>query len=164
VRSGYRRADGSLHEVSLEPIAELAANVSCGSLSGEFRVEALGNGRFRMTMGSRSWRVCVDRDGATRHVTIEGVGEARFERESGGRRRRREAPKGSHSSPMPGTVVKVLVAPGQLVEGGQDLVVVEAMKMEIKVSAQVAGKVRAVHVAEGDRCDGGQILAEIEAS
>jgi biotin carboxyl carrier protein len=63
---------------------------------------------------------------------------------------------------MPGTVVKVLVAPGERVEKGQDLLVVEAMKMEIKVSAPVAGTVKAVRAAEGDPCDAGQVLAEVE--
>jgi biotin carboxyl carrier protein len=113
----------------------------------------------------------VDPKGESRaHVesgSISGefrVIEARFEREAAGRRRRRESSKGSHSSPMPGTVVKVLVEPGEIVESGRDLLVVEAMKMEIKVSAQMRGTVRAIHAAEGDPCDAGQILAEIDPS
>jgi biotin carboxyl carrier protein len=63
---------------------------------------------------------------------------------------------------MPGTVVKVLAKVGDLVARGQSLLVVEAMKMEIQVSAPAAGRVRAIHAAEGDPCDAGQVLAEVE--
>jgi biotin carboxyl carrier protein len=62
---------------------------------------------------------------------------------------------------MPGTVVKVEVAVGETVATGQDLVVVEAMKMEIKISTPIPGTVRAVHVREGDPCDAGQVLVEV---
>jgi biotin carboxyl carrier protein len=131
-------------------------------VSGEFRVAPLGPGRFHLTDGERTWRVCVDRDGPFRHVTIEGEGEARFEREMPGRRGARDTGGGGLSAPMPGTVVKVLVAAGDVVEKGQDLLVIEAMKMEFKISAPVAGTVSTVAAAEGDPCDAGQVLAEVE--
>jgi biotin carboxyl carrier protein len=94
-------------------------------------------------------------------ITIEGVGEARLTRVEAGRRRSREKTEGSLSSPMPGKVVKVEVAVGETVATGQDLVVVEAMKMEIKISTPIPGTVRAVHVREGDPCDAGQVLVEV---
>ena len=52
-------------------------------------------------------------------------------------------------SPMPGRVVKVLVAKGDTVEAGQGLVVLEAMKMENEVRARAPGTVGEVHVAAG---------------
>jgi glutaconyl-CoA/methylmalonyl-CoA decarboxylase subunit gamma len=52
-------------------------------------------------------------------------------------------------SPMPGRVVKVLVARGELVQTGQGLMVLEAMKMENEVRARAAGTVAQVHVTEG---------------
>ena len=52
-------------------------------------------------------------------------------------------------SPMPGRVVRVLVAAGDEVAAGQTLCVIEAMKMENEVKAKVACKVEAVHVTEG---------------
>lgn len=57
-------------------------------------------------------------------------------------------------SPMPGRVVKVLVAMGEVVEAGQGLLVLEAMKMENEVRARVAGTVAEVHVAAGATVDG----------
>jgi biotin carboxyl carrier protein len=162
MRHVYRRRDGRGVEVRVETRSAVSAHVECGELSGELTVTPLGPGRFRISDGARAWTAWVDRDGARRHVTVEGLGEVRLEREQPGRRRRREAAAGSLASPMPGTVVKVLVSAGDRVERGQDLLVVEAMKMEIKVSAPVAGTVKAVRAAEGDPCDAGQVLAEVE--
>ena len=59
------------------------------------------------------------------------------------------------TAPMPGTVIRVLVAVGDTVEPRQPLVVIEAMKMETPLSSPYAASVRAVHVAEGDRVAGG---------
>jgi len=162
VKAVYRRVGGDAHEVMVDAKGPLVAVAESGSVSGEFRLVPLGPGRFRMSDGERTWRVCVDRDGDFRHVTIEGCGEARFEREVPGRRGARDAAAGGLSSPMPGTVVKVLVEAGDVVAKGQDLVVVEAMKMEIRISAPVAGTVKALAAREGASCDGGQILVEVE--
>ena len=63
---------------------------------------------------------------------------------------------------MPGTVIKVLVAPGDRVEPRQTLLVLEAMKMETPVVSPYAAVVRTVHVAEGDRVAGGAVLVELE--
>lgn len=52
-------------------------------------------------------------------------------------------------SPMPGRIVRVLVAEGDAVDAGQPLVVVEAMKMENELKAPSAGTIAKVFVAEG---------------
>jgi glutaconyl-CoA/methylmalonyl-CoA decarboxylase subunit gamma len=57
-------------------------------------------------------------------------------------------------SPMPGRVVKVLVAKGDAVAAGGGLVVLEAMKMENEVKAKVAGTVAEVHVTAGATVEG----------
>jgi acetyl/propionyl-CoA carboxylase alpha subunit len=65
-------------------------------------------------------------------------------------------------APMPGTVIKVLVAPGDQVEARQTLCLLEAMKMETPVPSPYEGVVRAVHVQEGDRVARGALLIELE--
>ena len=65
-------------------------------------------------------------------------------------------------APMPGTVIKVLVAPGDRVGARQPLVVLEAMKMETPLVSPYDATVRAVHAAEGDRVAGGTLLVELE--
>ncbi len=57
-------------------------------------------------------------------------------------------------SPMPGRVVKVLVAKGDSVAAGQGLLVLEAMKMENEVKAKAAGTVAEVHVTAGSAVEG----------
>jgi acetyl-CoA/propionyl-CoA carboxylase, biotin carboxylase, biotin carboxyl carrier protein len=69
---------------------------------------------------------------------------------------------GTVVAPMPGTVVGVRVAPGDVVTARQHLVVLEAMKMELPVTAPFDGTVAAVHVAPGDRVAGGAVLVELE--
>jgi biotin carboxyl carrier protein len=66
------------------------------------------------------------------------------------------------TAPMPGKIVKVLVAPGDAVVARQGLVVIEAMKMENELRAARDGHVKDVHVAEGDLVEAGRLLTVIE--
>ena len=68
---------------------------------------------------------------------------------------------GGLTTPLPGVVVAVLVAPGQQVAAGQALMVVEAMKMEHTIAAPHAGTVTALHCAAGDRVPEGKALLEL---
>lgn len=69
---------------------------------------------------------------------------------------------GTVVSPMPGRVLKVLVAEGDRVEAGAALVVVEAMKMENELCATRSGAVRKIHVTPGQNVESGARLVEIE--
>ena len=66
------------------------------------------------------------------------------------------------AAPLAGSVSKVLVAEGDVIEAGQVLLVLEAMKMETEITAPKAGTVGAIHVSEGDAVQGGQGLIEID--
>jgi len=65
-------------------------------------------------------------------------------------------------SPMPGAVFGVKVKVGDEVAPGQEVVVVEAMKMQNALRAQVAGKVKAVLVKQGQTVVADQVLIEFE--
>jgi biotin carboxyl carrier protein len=67
------------------------------------------------------------------------------------------------AAPMPGTVIRVEVEPGDAVRARQPLVVLEAMKMEIPVSSPFEGTVKRVLVSPGDRVAGGAPIAELES-
>ena len=69
---------------------------------------------------------------------------------------------GGLSAPMNGSIVRVLVAPGQAVEAGTALVVLEAMKMEHSIRAAQAGTVKALLCEEGDMVAEGAVLVELE--
>lgn len=57
---------------------------------------------------------------------------------------------------------KVLVAPGDSVVSGQELAILESMKMEIPVESPCDGNVVSVHIAEGAAVDEGQLLFIVE--
>jgi pyruvate carboxylase subunit B len=65
-------------------------------------------------------------------------------------------------APMPGLVVRVNVAPGDHVEAGQGVVVMEAMKMENELRASAAGTVKTVRVSAGTAVEKGAVLVELE--
>ena len=69
---------------------------------------------------------------------------------------------GAVKAPMPGRVVKALVAEGDTVEAGQPVIIVEAMKMENEVTAPGPGVVRSINVSQGDTVDAGAVLVELE--
>ncbi len=69
---------------------------------------------------------------------------------------------GTIKAPMPGNVVKVMVAEGDEVTVGTSLVVVEAMKMENEVKSPVDGVVKKVNVAAGDSVGTTEAMIEIE--
>ena len=62
---------------------------------------------------------------------------------------------------MVANVWKVVVSQGDSVADGDTLVILESMKMEIPVLAEVAGTVTALHVGEGDVVQEGDVIAEI---
>lgn len=64
---------------------------------------------------------------------------------------------------MPAQVRTVFVQAGEQVEKGDDLLLLEAMKMEIRLRAPYTGRIRRVLAAEGDTVERDQILVEIES-
>jgi biotin carboxyl carrier protein len=63
---------------------------------------------------------------------------------------------------IPGTIVKVLVRRGRKVETGDNLLIIEAMKMQSYVQANVAGKVKKIHVKKGQMVQKDFIMIELE--
>lgn len=117
----------------------------------------------------------------TREVRVGGTGAQRFAWSNGAThklsvfsaraariRARKRATSGASGalticSPMPGRVVKVLVAKGDSVAIGQGVVIVEAMKMENELRAEAAGVVDEIKCAEGDLVGGGDELVVLSA-
>ena len=66
------------------------------------------------------------------------------------------------SAPMPGKIVRVLVRPGDEVEAGAGVVVVEAMKMQNEIKSPKKGTIQKILVAEGAAVNAGDVLAIVE--
>jgi methylmalonyl-CoA carboxyltransferase 1.3S subunit len=65
-------------------------------------------------------------------------------------------------SPVSGIVVRVAAQPGQSLQVGDILLVLEAMKMETNITAPVAGKVKAIKTGQGESVQKGQVVVEFE--
>ena len=65
-------------------------------------------------------------------------------------------------SPLPGTVLKIVAKEGDNVSVDQDVIILEAMKMESEITSDYAGKIKKIFVNNGDSVQEGQDLFEIE--
>jgi biotin carboxyl carrier protein len=63
------------------------------------------------------------------------------------------------TAPMPGKILKVLAKPGDAVNSGTNLMMLEAMKMQNEILAGVDGTVKAINVSEGQTVKVGEVLA-----
>lgn len=72
------------------------------------------------------------------------------------------APTEPLRAPMPGKLLKIMVSPGQQIEKGDGLVVLEAMKMENVLKATGPGQVKAIPVVENAAVEKGAILVEFD--
>jgi biotin carboxyl carrier protein len=134
----------------------------------EVEAVAVGNGRWslRLPASGRQHEVAIAAlvDGQGIEVA---VGDARIPvRRVSGRAGRRGVVAADGpariTAPMPGKVVRVLVAPGDAVAARQGVIVVEAMKMENELRAPRAGVVREVPAREGASVEAGATLVVIE--
>jgi biotin carboxyl carrier protein len=63
---------------------------------------------------------------------------------------------------IPGTVLDIMVIEGKLVEKGDILMILDAMKMQNKLKSSIAGRIKKIHVNKGDKVSKGTLLIELE--
>jgi biotin carboxyl carrier protein len=63
---------------------------------------------------------------------------------------------------IPGTVLEIFIKPGQNVSMGDDLMILDAMKMQNKLKCNMNGKIKSIAVKKGDKVSKGTILLELE--
>ena len=158
-----RRHSVTVGEGSISYEGEPDASAELSDIVGSpVKVVRIGNDVFRV--------VAERREGRGRFsIWVDGY---RFEAEALDERRRvlrdltgaAAGPTGPAPivAPMPGLIVRINVAPGDTVEAGQGVVVMEAMKMENELRATAGGKVRSVDVAPGTAVEKGALLVSLE--
>jgi 3-methylcrotonyl-CoA carboxylase alpha subunit len=121
---------------------------------------------MRVRIDGRPIQASVRRDGTSLVVERDGRVRAFRVRDPrapalGRRSATADLTRGEVHAPMPGLVVDILVQPGDSVEAGQPVVVVEAMKMQNALTAPLAGKVSSIAVQAGAAVETGQLLLAI---
>jgi len=119
-------------------------------------------GRLDLLLDGRRLTAHVSSDGAQRWVTVAGRTLLLTRSSGADRRGAKHDHAGELISPMPGQVRAVNVAAGDAVTKGQTLMLLEAMKMEIRIQTPQGGTVKALHVRQGQTVERGQLLIEVE--
>lgn len=158
-----QREQGTLKPEPLQT-PEQAAKSSGTPLATEFNISLHGETYNIQLTGAgpheqHQRHVYLTVDGIPEEVLLEPLNEYATQSESG---RPANSGPGDIGTSMPGNVVEVLVQQGDKVAIGAPLFVIEAMKMETEIKAQIAGKVSAVHIEKGDRVTPGEALIQIE--
>jgi biotin carboxyl carrier protein len=137
--------DGHNVEFSAATISPGIYSILFGQRSFEINVEKTSQGmlvrvagrEFQVTViDPRSWR-------ATRRGSVELEGRQEI------------------AASMPGKIVRVLVVPGQKVEPGQGLLVIEAMKMQNEIRSPKSGTIESTRAKEGQTVSAGEILVVV---
>ncbi len=118
------------------------------------------SGKYTVVVDGKRYEVEVIEEGGAERVCARPAPE-RYEARAD--RKESEAPGAVpiHAQ-TPGKVWKILKSPGDTVEAGETVMILEAMKMEIEVAAPVQGRIASIEVKEGDQVEEGGLLATLE--
>ena len=139
--------------------------LTIGDQTVDVEVLQANAGKLDLLIDGKRLTAYVSSDNAKRWVTVNG--QTFLLTKSSGVRKGRHGhhhAAGELSAPMPVQVRAVNVAEGEAITKGQTLLVLEAMKMEIRVQAPRAGKVMRLFVNQGQTVEREQVLIEIQES
>jgi biotin carboxyl carrier protein len=158
--------EGAVRKIALE-LKDGAYLVRDGATTLRAEIFSASDEELVILTGGKSHRVLVAKDKGRTLVSCQGreyvLSEPR--KEDGALLKGAEGGLdggGVVKAPMPGKVIKVLVAEGEAVRKNQTLLIVEAMKMENEIKSGREAVVRKVHVAAGDLVDAARPLVELE--
>jgi biotin carboxyl carrier protein len=123
---------------------------------------------YSLLFGGRSHELLIEANRFNYTITLRGeqfqvqVEDERMRRLSANRRLVLPEGEIAVTAPIPGLVVKVLIAEGEEIEEEQPLVILEAMKMENEIRARRPGRIKQVKVAPGQRVEQNAVLLVIE--
>ncbi|MDI6796170.1 MAG: biotin/lipoyl-binding protein [Desulfatibacillaceae bacterium] len=153
--------------VELEDKGENLCQVQVDGRQMQVRWLAAGNGlifaQVQENGKTRSLKIHAAKQGEAFEIFIDGLARTVTDAKLSRRKAAGSAQAQDTITPsIPSTVSRIVVEKGQIVEKGQPVIVLSAMKMETTLCAPYSGEVTAVNVNPGDRVGPGQILVEIE--
>lgn len=166
----FANVNGTDHEVEItERLGKLEVLVDGKPMDITYReIDSFegGSGQLAITVGQRSYGVSIDGGRNHSDLTVAGYRyavdlEDERERAAAQAASQKQGKGGDLKSVMPGVVVQLLVAPGDQVEEGQPLLILEAMKMQNEIGAPAAGIVEQIRVTEGQAIGSGEKLLRI---
>jgi biotin carboxyl carrier protein len=165
----FARVNGEEHEIELaEKLGRLVVKYDGEPVDVRYdEVDRLG--QLALYVGDRAFGASIEGDSEQSLVTVAGhvyTVELEDERERAAHAAERGRTKagGDVKSVMPGVVVDLLVAEGDVVEAGQPLLILEAMKMQNEIEAPRAGRVVKLFVAKGEAVGTGVRLVTLGAA
>ena len=163
--------------------SELKYSYTYNDQTYSFELDYNQDGTYNITIGDHTYQVAVQNQleddmiliidnvripvhsvsqGDERYLYVEGQHyDLVADDERSSRRRATTGNAGNLTAQMPGQVTTVAVTVGEQVKSGQTLVILEAMKMEIRITAPAAGMIKQVLVTQGDVVERGQVLVEL---
>jgi geranyl-CoA carboxylase alpha subunit len=162
-------SDDTEHEVRVTPGRDGLVNLRVRGEAADTELRVLGHeagpagGELRYELGGVRRRVLAIWAGATLNVVVDAAVFV-FNEVSPWPSQNEANDPSRAVAPVAGVVAQVLVKPGDQVEAGQQMVSVEAMKMEMWLCAQAPGVVKAVHGAVGEQVQAQALIVEIELS
>ena len=138
--------DGQVIQADAAIVAESTVSVLIAGQGFEVQVTPSPDGHLRLQSGAHEFTAVLEDPRAwpgRRHAAWEAEGRQQI------------------VAPMPGKVVRLLVATGDEVDAGQGLVVVEAMKMQNEIRSPKKGRVERLEVKEGQPVNAGEILCVV---
>lgn len=160
------RAGNEIISITIEPEGE-GFKVTVADRGYHFAARQPRPGQLNLELNGKQTQIFTARNGTRQYVALAGqtwvLEQVDMARPRPGAAITPGLGLDSLSASMPGVVLEVLVAENDPVERGQTLVLLEAMKMELRVTAPHAGRVQKVHCAVGAVVERGQLLVEIAA-
>ena len=162
----YQTPDGALHSIDLirQPDGSYTAIIDGQTYS--VRVQRWHGSTLNLLINDQPSIIQAARAGSTHYIACNGQITIlqKVMGSIGSTRATRSHQAGDLSASMPGQITQVLVAAGDKVEKGQTLIIMEAMKMEMRIKAPYAGLVKQLLCAVGETVDRGQVLVEIAST
>ncbi len=173
IPSGWRNNPSALQEVHYLYRGEDVIARYIRNRDGSFKYDVGGHDGQARILRSMNGSLELEIDGVQRVLSVTAVGPRHWVQSKTGEVVLVEVPRfpepeleqvaGGYAAPMPGRIVAVNVEPGQQVNRGQILIILEAMKMEHLINCADDGTVNEVRVVAGQQVEAGDVLLIVDS-